>query len=429
MKKSITALLLLASTAATGLPMEGFPPKAEDQVTRSNWASPPHNRWGFKNVGILPSLMVPRAGDILQIPYADPVAVDELSFDYQGKSVSVAEALKNDFTDGFLVIRNGEIIFEKYYDGFDQHDHHLWASCTKSLVSLAAGILVDQGLLDLQQQVTHYLPELKGSAFDGVSIQQVMDMETALDYSENYADLRPGTVHFEYFRRIGLVPAYDLMALDPNKDDTPRGVRQFLNRFKRQQGVDPGTVYEYQSPNVDVIGWIIARQSGLPLNQFISRHIWQKMQPEHDAVFGTDAAFTPIATGGFTSTLRDFARLGLAILNNGKVAGDQVFPEQWVRDIHRAPAQRKATTLRSVYKQEGGTSYDPQLVAYHNFWWIHDIEKGIFTARGVFGQVLYINRDKNIVIATYASAPTASNARRETSKVRMAAIQAVADSL
>ena len=392
--------------------MQGFPPEKESQVTLQNWATPPYNEWGFRNVGILPSVMVPRDGSVYSIPEGKPQSIDDLSFDYKGQQLKVSDALKGDHTDGFLVIKDGKLIYEEYFGEFGPHDHHLWASSTKSLVGMAAGILVDQGKLDLDKKVIHYIPELKGSAFEPLTVQQVMNMVSAIEYSEDYVDLTPGSVHYEYFRRIGLVPAYDLMALDPKKDDTPRGIQNFLPQLQSREGLEPSTVYEYHSPNVDVIGWIISRQSGMPLQEFVRENIWSKLQTEHDAFFATDADFTPIATGGFNSTLRDFARLGLAVLDDGKLGDVQVFPKAWVKDIPNVSDEMITHTDRSVYKDKDAATYDPQLIAYKNFWWVHDRDKGIFTARGVFGQTLYVNRDKNVVIACFASAPSASNAAR-----------------
>lgn len=418
----------LAALANDGV-MTGFPPAPKDQVTLLNWSTPPYNRWGFRNVGIHPSVMVPRGGRVYRIPKGRPQAIGDISFEFQGKTYTVSQALEGDNVDGFLVIKNGKLIYEKYYGDFGPHDHHLWASSTKSLVGMAAGILVEQGKLDLDKKIVHYLPELKNSAFSNLTVQQVLNMVSAIDYSEDYEDLPPGSVHYEYFRRIGLVPAFDLMAKDPKKDKTPRGIQRFLPQLQSRKDLLPGTVFEYHSPNVDVIGWIIARQSGKPLQQFIAENVWSRLQTEHDAFFITDTEFTPIATGGFNTTLRDFARFGLAVLNDGKLGRVQVFPKQWSRDIPRVSNDMNAHTSRSVYKNKKSPSYDPQLIAYKNFWWIHDRDKGIFTARGVFGQTLYINKDKNLVIANFASALSASNAARKTSKLRMAAFQAVADSL
>ena len=411
--------------------MQDFPPVPETQVTLKNWSISPFSHWGMKNAGIVSSVMVPRAGNIYQLPKNELSlsSIENISFTYNGKTLSVIDAMKADNTDGFLVIKDNNIVYEKYFGSFTEHDHHLWASSTKSLISMAVGILVDQNLIELNKKVSDYLPELSSGAFSDLTVDQVLKMVSAINYSEEYEDLLPGSVHYEYFRRLSFpTPAFDLIQTDP-ADGVARGIQRFLPQFQSKDGMKPGTVFEYQSPNVDVMGWIIERQSGMPLQTFISRNIWSKLQTEHDAFFTTDADFTPIATGGFNSSLRDFARFGLAVLNDGKINGKRVFPENWIKDTYTVSAEDIANTQRSVYKDKSSRSYDEKLQAYKNFWWIHDRDKGIFTARGVFGQTLYINKEKNVVITFFSSAPSASNAMRESYKAKLEATQVIADSL
>ncbi len=424
----VLILGVCAFSVSAQSPMDRDTVAAEDQVTLMNWTRPAYSQWSFRNMGILPGVMVPRAGEVRDIPLGEPRDIEAIRFNFNDAEYTVAEAMAGDEVDGLLVVKDGKRVYEKYFHDFGEHDHHLWASCTKSLVAMAAGILASEGKLDFSKPVIQYLPELKGSAFEAVSVQELLDMVTAIDYSEAYKDLKPGNVNYEYFRRIGLTPAFDLMSLDPKTDATVRGLRPFLSQMQQNPDLKPGEVYQYQSPNVDVVGWLIERQSGQPLQTFISERIWQRLGTEHDGYFATDVAFKPIATGGFTSTLRDFARFGLAVLNDGRVGEKQVFPATFAANVEHLPDSRKVAGTRSVYKDKESPAYDHQLTGYRNFWWVHDAEKGIFTARGVYGQTLYINREKNLVIANFASAPSASNARRPSSKVRMAAIQAIADS-
>ncbi|MDK9759807.1 6-aminohexanoate hydrolase, partial [Vibrio sp. D173a] len=142
-----------------------------------------------------------------------------------------------------------------------------------------------------------------------------------------------------------------------------------------------------------------------------------------------DIGYNPIATGGFNTTLRDFARVGLAMVNNGQYNGEQVFSEKWVKDSFNVDDQDRNATNNSIYKQKEGAVYDSHLEGYKNFLWVHDSEKNIATYRGVFGQFLYINQDKNVVIATFSSADSGSNAARETSKIRLEAFESLAQSL
>ncbi|MCU7846008.1 MAG: beta-lactamase family protein [Candidatus Thiodiazotropha sp. (ex Monitilora ramsayi)] len=433
MKKSFFCIfsLLMFSTVVNSDPvaMDTVPAKPESQVTLMNWSEQPYNHWSFRNVGVSPSLMVPRAGKITPLPEALNPEVADFKFEYQGKPYTVRSAMIEDSTDGYIVIKDGKIIHEEYFGKFGEHDHHLWASCTKSLVGLSMGILVNQGKVNVEDRVESYLPELKGTYFGRRTIREVINMVSALDYTEDYENFLPGAVSTEYFRRLGFVPAFDLMAIDPTQDKTPRGILEYIPRFKKNPELEPSVKYEYHSPNVDVAGWIIARVSGKPLNTFITENVWTKLGVEHDAFFMADVAFNPIATGGFNTTLRDFARVGLTVLNDGKLNGHQIFPANWVKDSFSLTDSERQHMKRSAYKDSNSPVYDEWLEGYKNYLWVHDAEKGIATFRGVFGQNLYINKDKNVVIATFSSAASASNAARVTNKPRMAAFEAISNHL
>lgn len=425
----LIATFLSTLTLASSKPMDTVPARPESQVTLMNYSTQPYNSWAFRNVGINPSLMVPRGGDIVALPTAINPEVGLFKFEYAGKSYTVREAMIGDDTDGFIVLKDGKIIYEEYFEGFTEKDHHMWASCTKSLVGLSMGILVEQGKLKVDQTVETVIPELKGSYFGSRSIREVVNMVSALDYSEDYVNMEPGAVSTEYFRRIGFIPAFDLMALDPVQDSTPRGVINYLPMFQKNPDLEPNWKYEYHSPNVDVAGWIISRVSGLPLQTFVAENVWSKLGVEHDAFFMADVSFNAIATGGFNTTLRDFARVGLAVVNNGRFNNHQIFPEKWIKETFTLTKDEQLHMERSVYKEESSNVYDEWLSGYKNYLWVHDTEKRIGTFRGVFGQNLYINQEKNLVIATFSSAATASNGARVTNKPRMAAFEAIASQL
>jgi CubicO group peptidase (beta-lactamase class C family) len=423
----ILSLSMVANSAQTV--MDTIPAKPASQVTLMNWSEQPYNHWSFRNIGVQSSVMVPRAGKIIPLPEAPDSSIADIEFNYQGKPYTVRSAMMADSTDGYIVIKDGKIVHEEYFGDFGEHDHHLWASCTKSLTGLTMGTLVEKGKVKVEEKVETYLPELSGTYFGNRTVREILNMVSALDYSEDYESFTPGAVSTEYFRRLGFIPAFDLMALDPTQDDTPRGIIEYLPRFRKNPELDPNMKFEYHSPNVDVAGWIIARISGKPLNVFIAENVWAKLGVEHDAFFMADVAFNPIATGGFNTTLRDFARVGLVVLNNGKYNGQQIFPADWVKESFSLTKAERQHMARSTYKDRNGPVFDEWLEGYKNYLWVHDSKKGIATFRGVFGQHLYINKEKNIVIATFSSAASASNAARVTNRPRLAAFEAIAGQL
>lgn len=424
---SISALIYCPATLSSQEVMNTVPAAPEAQVTLMNWRMQPYNAWAFRNMGIHPNRIVPRGGNINTLAEDIDESIADIEFEYQATTYTVNNAMIGDHTDGYIVIKDNKVIYEEYFNGFTDRDHHMWASSTKSLTALCMGILVEQGKVNVDYKVETYIPELKGKYFGERTVRDILNMVSAIDYSEDYENFEPGAVSTEYFLRVGFVPGFDLMGTDPIKDNTPRGIIEYIPMFKGNPNLEPRVKYEYHSPNVDVAGWIIARVSGKPLNTFIADNVWNKLGAEHDALFMSDVAFNPIATGGFGTTLRDFARVGLAVVNNGKYNGQQIFPENWIKDTFNISSDERQHVARSDYKNTDGPVYDEWLEAYKNYLWIHDADKGIATFRGVFGQNLYINQSENLVIATFSSAESASNAARLSNRPRMAAFEAIAE--
>jgi CubicO group peptidase (beta-lactamase class C family) len=241
--------------------------------------------------------------------------------------------------------------------------------------------------------------------------------------------MAPDSAHLEYFRRLGLIPAWDLMQLDPRRDNTPRGARQYLQRFQLNNNLLHGTTFEYQSPNVDVIGWVIEAVSNLSLTEFIQQNLWSKLGAEHDAFFCADVEFNPIATGGFNSTLRDAARFGLMALNEGRVADTQIIDQSWIADTYKLTDQDRTAWCQSIFADQNELTYMPDYQGYRSFWWICDAARGERAAMGIYGQMIYINKSANTVIASFSSPDYVSNVRRPTFKRVVRANRALSEAL
>ena len=311
MRYQITLALLLASYATASLAdadqkisraaMEGFPPSSESQVTFENYRRQPFSRWAFRNTGAFFNVLsVPRAGAIRAYEpsssegLAQQIATLKLE-DAWGKPDSVERILEDNHANGFLVLKDNQILYERYFNGLTRDDAHIWFSMTKSLVSSAAGVLVEQGLLDLSASPADYIPELKGSGFERVSVQNLLDHSSALAFKENYTD--PNSEFLQYY-----APALGLTYLPGAKDQKPEnqpiyGAHDFLAHFvKPDPALKPGTAFDYNSTNTDVLGWLIARLSGMPLHRFMRQHIWAKLGTEHDAFIAADRAYMAVAT-------------------------------------------------------------------------------------------------------------------------------------
>ena len=412
----LAALVVGPSSSADPAVMEGFPPSAESQVTKANYLAAPFNRWAFRNAGApLHGVMVPRAGNIWHFKrHGQPLASYQTA---QGSDL--ADLFEANYADGFLVVQGDTILSEHYFGGFDGDDQHLWFSMTKSLVSALFGMLVQAGSVNLDQSPADYIPELQGSAFARVTIQQVLDHTTALDFRENYTD--PESDFFRYYApALGMIYQPGAADVSPEQEEI-YGVHDFLVRFVGPAaGAEPGAAFEYNSANADVLGWLLARLMDRPLNEAISDYIWRHIGAEHDAFIAVDRAYMPVATGGFNATLRDAARFGMMVRDGGVFDGKRLLPAGWL-DAMLSISNRDLGNM-----SDNGVYAKMPWSAYKNMWWILDASAGEFCAVGIHGQVLYINRAADAVMVWYSSQPDASAAVSPHFLVKLDAARALA---
>ena len=395
----------------------------------NGWRDADSVRWHLRNMSTLPALIMPRGRAVYDLPTGVAQDVENFTFEHQGTKLRLGEAMQADYIDGYIVIQNGEVLFERYYDGFAAHDHHIWFSMTKSLISTTFGIAQAEFGIDESKSPAEFLPELAGSVFADVSIRNVLNMVTALNYTEEYDEMTPGSVHFEYFRRLGFMGDFELLAIDPNISDEPRGVRDMLPRFEQAADATTGAMFQYQSPNVDVIGWLIERVTSRPLIDYMREKLWAPLATEHDGVFTVDVSFAPVATGGFNSTLRDAARFGLMALGDGKLGDTQIAPKSWIEDTYAMDAADNKAGAAAVNADPNHERFIDGFTGYRSFWWQFDQSQNERIAMGVHGQVIYVNKAKNLVIANFASPQQTANQLRPSFKQMLAGTRALAASL
>lgn len=406
------------------LGMQETPPIRDSQVTFKNYRNPAHNRWAFRNINApFATLSIPREGAVTPLQEAPMPELGELMLtDGFDQERSVNDILENNDTDGFVVLRDNTILFERYFGGMNRHDQHIWFSATKSLVSTAMGILVAQGKIDLQASPADYIEELRGSGFERTSIQNILNHSSAIDFKENYTD--PNSDFLKHY-----APALNMGYVPGGREAQPEsseiyGVHDFLGRFvKEDKQLQPGDMFDYNSTNADVAGWIIARVSGMPLHEFLQKNIWSKLGTEHDALIAADRAFRAVATGGMSTSTRDAALFGQMILKRGKIGDQQIVPAKWI-DASLEISDRDLNKMKSNKKYQ-----DNSWQAYKNMWWIINAERGEYAAVGVHGQVIYINRFANLVIAYFSSQAVASASRNPQFQSKLFAAQAIAKKL
>ena len=404
--------------------MEGTPPTRDSQATMKNYRDYPFSGWTFQNMGApLNIVMVPRGGDIAELNQPSNQALGKKIFiDKTGAEMTLEDLFKVHFARGMILIQDDKVLYEKYFDGFGPHKQHIWFSMSKSLASAALGILVEQGKIDVKKSPAHYIPELKNSGFERVTIQNLLDMATSIDFKETYTDMTSDfALKYAVAMNMGWLPG----ARDAQPESTEiYGVHDFLSKYiKPNKELEPGTDFDYNSSNADVIGWLISRVSGQPYERFISEQIWSKLGMEHDAYFTVDRAFMPVVTGGMNSTLRDAARFALMIKNEGKVNNKQLIPSAWINSALNIDEKLKShMTTNPKYGEE---SWE----AYHNMWWILDGEKGEFCATGIHGQVIYINRSKNTVMVWFSNQPGAAAPKNINYQSKLNAARSLVNSL
>ncbi|WP_207768721.1 serine hydrolase domain-containing protein [Pelagivirga sediminicola] len=352
--------------------MEGFPPPPDKVPGPSNWDMPPFNRWSFQNMrSLFPTVDVRRGdGPVRPLAASSQEGLGGVTFQtLAGAECTVDDWLDQSYTDGFLVMSRGKVVLERYLNDMHGHTPHLSQSVAKSIVGTLAGVLHGEGALDLHAPILDLLPELGESGYAGATLGQVLDMRSGARFTEDYNT--PGSD----MTRIDIASGWR-PPLPGEPAPTIRDVIQTL------PGVRPhGEAFSYRSIETDVVAWALERAGGASLAQLLSSRIWQHLGAERDGFFTVDKAGTALADGGFNATLRDYARFGLMMLQGGAVEGRQVVPEAWVR----ASARGDTAAFGEPY-----TATSPH-GAYSRQWWIHDARRGDFMARGVFGQLIYLD--------------------------------------
>jgi CubicO group peptidase (beta-lactamase class C family) len=394
--------------------MQGFPPSLDKLITQpdSNYFSFPKLRWTVCHLReFLPTEQVSR-GIGAPVPLAydlDESAIDALTFKPMGSEEEMTwqESLSANYTDGMLIIHKGKIVYERYFGCLDEAGKHGAMSMTKSLTGLLAEILVAEGKLDDTARVSSIVPELRNSAFGSATVRQVMDMTTGLSYSEDYSD--PNADIWKYSAAASPLPK-------PLDYQGPNGYFEYLQTV-RPEGAH-GDAFHYKTINTDALGWIVSRVTGKEITELLSERIWSRMGAEQDGYMTVDGQGTPFAGGGLSAGLRDLGRIGLLMLNEGKINGQRLFPSQVVTDI-RSGGNREAFAKAGYKTLKGGS--------YRGMWWLLHNDHGAFAARGVHGQTIYVDPMADMVIVRFASFPTAKNSKIDPTS--LPAYQAVADYL
>ncbi|MER9938049.1 serine hydrolase [Mesorhizobium sp. M0088] len=384
--------------------MQGSPPAMVPP--KLDWDRPPWNRWAFQHIReILPTAEVWRGNGHRRRLERAEVDLDGLPVeDSKGMPTRLAGLLDETYTDGFLVLKDGKVAYERYFNGMDERTLHLSQSMAKSLTGSVFGILVGRGLIDPARPVTDYLPELGVTGWTGASVQHVLDMTSGVRFSEEYTDR---------YSDIGQVDV--ATGWKPVPPDSDPAFRWPSHMFELILGLKDtirphGAQFEYRSIETDVLAFIMERVTGKRLPQVVSEELWQKLGADESACFTVDSAGYAVADGGFNATLRDYGRFGQLILDNG----GGVVPAGWVEATRNG---------------RHGPDFSPSLPegSYRNQFWIEDPHSRALMCRGVFGQMIHIDWNTGMVVVKLSTWPDFANGAY--SMATLKAVHAIATAL
>jgi CubicO group peptidase (beta-lactamase class C family) len=333
----------------------------------------------FRNIDrLFPSRAVPAASVPMPLPPA-AVQLRTVRFTDRGMRYDLEDYLELNRVAGLLVLENGRIALERYRFGNSERTRWMSMSIAKSITSTLIGAAIKQGYIgSLSDPVVRYVPSLAGSAYEGVSLRDVLMMSSGVRWTETYTDPTSDR------RRL----------LEAQISQVPGSAMAVMRSLPR--AADPGTVNTYSTGETQVAGEVVRRAVGRPLATYLSERIWSRFGMEADATWWLDSPDgIEIGGSGFSATLRDYGRFGLFLLNGGVAAGEAILPDVWIREATSPKVLRGGTPL-----------------AYGYLWWTGETpaahRDSAYAAIGIYGQWLYVNPAAQVVIVVWAAqrAPT-----------------------
>ncbi|WP_460136818.1 serine hydrolase domain-containing protein [Pseudomonas sp. S1_E04] len=389
--------------------MQGFPAEPKHRVTWSNWMSPPFSQWGFRNLARLRPTIDVQAGAASAGPLKEaPTALDAVHFNSEcGLSISVSDHLVASQTDAFIVMQGDTVLFERYFNGQRASDRHIMFSVTKSLIGTLGEQLVTQGMLKPELPAAYYVPELAGSAFGDATVRQLFDMAVGINYSEVYDD--PASESSQYGYACGFQPA-------PAQYAQFESLYQYLPSLQKRGS--HGGFFHYVTATTEALAWVMERASGKACSQMLEA-IWERLGCDRDGYFMADPWGRNVAGAGFSATLRDMARFGRLLANDGRHEGVELLSPQTVARI-------AAGSDPAIYAQNTEFASWTPGASYRSQWYVFNDHSQALMAGGIHGQYLFIDKPSGVVIVKQSSL-TEAVGPFDADSVRM--LRAIADHL
>jgi CubicO group peptidase (beta-lactamase class C family) len=363
-------------------------------VSLQTWQDPGNVRWAFQHMRELIPTQAIRADPARMRALAARPQHDVLDAQVHrldGSTATAAEVFEETWTDALLVLRDGVVVEERYVGEMTAQTPHLLMSVSKSIVGCVAGILNRKGLLDPEAPVTHYVEELRGSGYDGATVRDVLDMRTGVAFRETYG--QPDSEVRVMERSMGWRPL---------QDGDPAGMYEYLTTLGSEE--PHGGVFTYRSADTDLLGWVCERAAGMRMADLVSRLLWVPMGAEHDADITCDQFGSAVHDGGISAVARDLARFGQLLLDEGRVAGDEVVPTDWLLDSWQPPAD-----VREAFAATENEAVLPGGWYRNQFWFVPNHHGTALVCLGIHGQMVYVDRESGTVGVKLSSWPTPQN--------------------
>lgn len=336
-----------------------------DQASALLFFSTAERRVAFKHMdSILPTRPV-SAGPAPSLLVNRPAELSAVTYEVEGTTYGLDDFLNRPAQIGLIVVKDGAIVLERYAPGNDAGSLWVSFSVSKSVTSMLIGAAIQDGFIEsVDEPITHYLPRLRGTGYEGATIRNILQMSSGVAWNEDYADPQSDVA------RAGGANGIELV--------------RYLGQLEREH--EPGEVFNYNTGETNLVGEVLRAAIGNNAATYLSHKIWQPFGMESDANWVTGGPGSG-ETGGccISATLRDYVRLGLFALNDGVLPdGKRVLPEGWMAE--------------SISPSKGAPFYG-------YLWWLDG--DGRYVARGIFGQQIYIDPVDNIVIAAHGNASAA----------------------
>ena len=366
-------------------------------IGQQNWDLPQHLAIGQLSMEkLFKTVAIEGKGIEYSLPTSThQMNIDQMQFDdplMLGRKLSGEQLLnRRIYNDALLIMHKGEILHESYRNGMQATDRHVIHSCTKSLCAMQIAIAIDQGLLDSNALLTSYLPEFtQHNAWQGVTLQHVLDMQAGIEYSEDYTD---NNAHYwSYARAAGYYP--------PLEGEQAIGAKVWAIENLNVRSHQPGSAFVYNSCLANILGMVLEKVYQQGLAEIFEQLLYQQVGPEASAYFNTDPQGFPITEGQFNLRLRDFARLASLMINKGNNhQGNQIVPANFIADLVKPDKNYQKT-----YQAQVPDSLFPN-GQYKNQFWVLNPEQQQFTMLGIHGQFAWYDLSRDLMIVGMGSYP------------------------